>query len=80
MGERGIKSAYWVLVHASDWQPVQSGFMPRKPPQQERLGLKWNPGETLSEALASHPNARQQQSRTGTHPCASGYARGRSAV
>jgi len=40
VGERGIKSVYRVLVHASDWQPVQSGFMPRKPLQQERLGLK----------------------------------------
>ncbi|MBP9736770.1 MAG: hypothetical protein KBD82_14150 [Rhodoferax sp.] len=40
VGERGIKSAYRVLVHVSDWQPAQSGFMPRKPLQQERLGLK----------------------------------------
>ena len=58
-------------VTRSDWHPETTGFMPRKPALQDRLGLKCNPGEQLSEAKTS-----DHSTRTTSHPqarCASGY-------
>ena len=55
----------------SDWHADTTGFMPRKPARQDRLGLKCNPGEQLSEAKTS-----DHSTQTTSHPqarCASGY-------
>ena len=54
-------------VTRSDWHSETTGFMPRKPAQQDRLGLKCNLGEQLSEAKTG-----DHSTRTTSHPQARG--------